>query len=179
MSSAIMAIVIAPVLCDAVMESGDARGLGSNHERHSRVAAISIRAIEGWCAATELSLPQIKHVCSKVNLNMVEILSDAMYSDSQLVMEAVAELFDRILVKREKKSVCRERMIQTRYVMEVDDAAFLSISVEDISRIESKEMDAIVVELVSAIGLQRFRFAERQENGMGRTSLPTFVFVHC
>jgi hypothetical protein len=171
MSSAVMAIVIAPVLCDAILESGDARGVGSNHERHSRVAAISIRAIEAWCAATELSLPQIKHVCSKVNLNMVDILSDAMYSDSQLVMEAVAELFDRGLAKREEKSVCRERMIQSRYVMEVDMATFQSISVEDINRIESKEMDAIVLELVSAIGLQRFRFAERQENGKGRTNL--------
>jgi hypothetical protein len=31
--------------------------------------------------------------------------------------------------------------------------------------IESKEMSSIVDELVSAIGLQRFRFTERQNNG--------------
>jgi hypothetical protein len=68
MSGAVVAIVLAPVLCDATMECGEARGVGSNHERHSRVAAISIRAIERWCAATDLSLPQIKHVCSKVNV---------------------------------------------------------------------------------------------------------------
>ena len=170
MSSAVMAIVIAPVLHAAISESGDVRGVGSNHERHTRVAAICIRAIEGWCAVTGLSLPQIKHVCSKVNYDMVDILSDAMYSDSQLVIEAIAELMDRGLAKQEK-SVSRDRMIQTRYIMEVDETTFQSISVDDLNRIESKEMDSIVLELVSAIGLQRFRFAERQENGKGRTNL--------
>jgi hypothetical protein len=74
MSGAIMAIVLAPVLCDAVQESGEARGVGSNHERHSRVAAVSIRAIERWCSATDLSLPQIKHVCSKVNVRIVFVV---------------------------------------------------------------------------------------------------------
>lgn len=68
MSGAVMAIVLAPVLCDAILESGEARGVGSNHERHSRVASVCIRAIERWCAATDLSLPQIKHVCSKANV---------------------------------------------------------------------------------------------------------------
>lgn len=71
MSGAVMAIVLAPVLHDAIMESGESRGVESNHERHSRVAAVSIRAIERWCAATDLSLPQIKHVCSKVNVSCV------------------------------------------------------------------------------------------------------------
>jgi hypothetical protein len=162
MSGAIMAIVLAPVLCDAVQESGEARGVGSNHERHSRVAAVSIRAIERWCSATDLSLPQIKHVCSKVNVNIVEVLSDAMYSDSQLVMEAVAELMERVVLTRDMTT---DRMTQTRYIMEVDETKFQSISVADLERIESKEMEAIVQELVSAIGLQRFRFAERQANG--------------
>jgi hypothetical protein len=93
---------------------------------------------------------------------MVEVLSDAMYSDSQLVMEAVAELMEIVLVRR---GMTKDRMTQTRYIMEVDEATFQSISVGDLQRIETKEMDAIVQELVSAIGLQRFRFAERQTNG--------------
>lgn len=71
MSGAVMAIVLAPVLHDAIIESGESRGVGSSHERHSRVAAISIRAIERWCAATDLSLPQINYVCSKVNVSYV------------------------------------------------------------------------------------------------------------
>jgi hypothetical protein len=93
---------------------------------------------------------------------MVEVLSDAMYSDSQLVMDAVAELMERVL---DTKELSMDRMTQTRYIMEVDEATFQSISVADLQRIESKEMNAIVEELVSAIGLQRFRFAERQTNG--------------
>lgn len=92
----------------------------------------------------------------------MEVLSDAMYSDSQLVMEAVAELMERVL---ETRDMTMDRMTQTRYIMEVDETTFQSISVEDLQRIESKEMNAIEQELVSAIGLQRFRFAERQTNG--------------
>ena len=93
---------------------------------------------------------------------MVDVLSDAMYSDSQLVMEAVAELMEKVL---ETRDMTRDRMTQTRYIMEVDETTFQTISVQDLQRIDSKEMDAIVQELVSAIGLQRFRFAERQTNG--------------
>lgn len=85
-----------------------------------------------------------------------------MYSDSQLVMDAVAELMERVL---DTKELSMGRMTQTRYIMEVDEATFQSISVADLQRIESKEMNAIVEELVSAIGLQRFRFAERQTSG--------------
>lgn len=79
MSGAVMAIVLAPVLSDATLESGEARGVGSNHERHSRVASVSIRAIERWCSATDLSLPQIKHVCSKVNVRIMRSNVKAMY----------------------------------------------------------------------------------------------------
>jgi len=96
---------------------------------------------------------------------MVDVLSDAMYSDSQLVMEAVAELMEMVL---ETRDMCKDRMTQTQYIMEVDEITFQAISVQDLQRIESKEMGAIVKELVSAIGLQRFRFAERQTNGKNR-----------
>jgi hypothetical protein len=58
-------------------------------------------------------------------------------------------------------------MTQVRYIMQVDDeASFRSnISPQTLISIESKEMDAILEELISAIGLQRFRFVERQTNG--------------
>lgn len=93
---------------------------------------------------------------------MVMVLSDAMYSDSQLVMEAVAELLERVL---QTKDLSTDRLTQTRYIMEVDEATFQSLALSDLQRIETKEMDTIVQELVSAIGLQRLRFAERQTNG--------------
>lgn len=102
---------------------------------------------------------------------MVEVLSDSMYSDSQLVMEAVAELTEKIL---ETRKMTKDRMTQTRYIMEVDETTFQTISVQDLQRIDSKEMDAIVQELVTAIGLQRFRFAERQTDG--KNILMIFVF---
>lgn len=97
-----------------------------------------------------------------------------MYSDSQLVMDALAELMENVLAR---KDMTKDRMTQTRYVMEVDEATFQSISVGDLQRIDSKEMDAIVEELVSAIGLQRFRFAERQTNGKSSVSFSSVCIV--
>jgi hypothetical protein len=50
--------------------------------------------------------------------------------------------------------------------MQVDEASFRSnISAVQLLSIESKEMASILEELVSAIGLQRFRFVDRQTNG--------------
>ena len=57
-------------------------------------------------------------------------------------------------------------MTQVRYIMQVDEASFKSnISSIQLVTIESKEMESILEELSSAIGLQRFRFVERQNSG--------------
>jgi hypothetical protein len=77
----------------------------------------------------------------------------------------MAELLEVFLVQHESQKVSNERMIQARYIMEIDQDAFRSISAEDLFRIESKEMYSILGELVAAVGLQRFRFVERQSNG--------------
>jgi hypothetical protein len=71
LSSTVMAGVLAPVLAEAVKESdpnGDNSSGLSFHERNSRIAALSLRAIDQWCFVTDLSLAQIKHVCSKVQV---------------------------------------------------------------------------------------------------------------
>jgi hypothetical protein len=70
LSASIVAAVVAPVLLNAVAEDSSANtGEGaSHHEKNNQVAAICIRAMERWCAATNLSLAQIKHICSKVEV---------------------------------------------------------------------------------------------------------------
>jgi len=59
------------VLLDAVAEDSSnpaSAGTADLHEKNNQIAAICIRALERWCAATDLSLAQIKHICSKVEV---------------------------------------------------------------------------------------------------------------
>jgi hypothetical protein len=97
----------------------------------------------------------------------VDVISDAMYSDSRFVVDALAELIEDVVQRHQAPTVSEERMTQVRYIMQVDEASFRSnISPGQLVLIESKEMESILDELISAIGLQRFRFVERQNNGM-------------
>ena len=68
LSHSIVSLVLAPVLHDAVHETNESPSSESNHSWNSRVAAIAIRALERWCSLTDLSLPQVKHVCAKVKV---------------------------------------------------------------------------------------------------------------
>lgn len=99
-------------------------------------------------------------------MNFVSVISDALYSDSDLVVEAMAELMDTCVVENKEGKVSQERMTQARYIMEVDEVAFRSVTAVDLYRIEVKEMEDVLGELVTAVGLQRFRFSERQQKGM-------------
>lgn len=72
-SSVVMAGVLAPVLNEVIKESSSSEEKiddCSSHERNSRIAALSLRAIDRWCEATDLSLAQIRHVCNKVHVSI-------------------------------------------------------------------------------------------------------------
>jgi hypothetical protein len=87
LSNSVMASVLAPVLVETITEnntttttttteentsplSSTTNGNGglSRHEHNSRIAALSLRAMDQWCAVTDLSLAQIRHICSKVQV---------------------------------------------------------------------------------------------------------------
>jgi len=165
LSHPVVSIVLAPVLVEAVSDERDASNGLSNRDQTIRVAAVSIRALDRWCAATDMSLPQVKHICAKVQIDIVEVISDALYSDSHFVVDAMAELLELCLVQNNEQKVSKDRMTQARYIMEVDEESFRSISAEDLFRIELKEMYTVLGELVAAVGLQRYRFVERQKHG--------------
>ena len=123
-----------------------------------------------------------------------------MYSDSGLVIDALAEWIEAVVQRHEdlvqatsmdtsspkststtestsNASISEERMTQVRYIMQVDEESFKSnISSIQLVTIESKEMESILEELSSAIGLQRFRFVERQNSG---TSVNAFDCSPC
>ena len=71
--------VIAPLLAEAVRDSDSGNGNGngkSGPTRNQRVAAMALRALERWCAATGTDIGQVKRICSeggaKVSLHNVE-----------------------------------------------------------------------------------------------------------
>lgn len=82
LSSLVMAGVLAPVLTAAIKEASPEHATSSQkaylshgqsiHEMNCRIAALSLRAINQWCAVTDLSLAQIKHICSKVGVRTVD-----------------------------------------------------------------------------------------------------------
>jgi hypothetical protein len=68
LSLPVMNTVLVPILANAV--SGDEGGTGTREER-AQVASMCLRAMKTWCDATDLSLAQIKHLCSKVEVSMM------------------------------------------------------------------------------------------------------------
>jgi hypothetical protein len=90
-----------------------------------------------------------------------------MYSDSPSVVDALAALVESIVVT--EKPVSEDQMTQARYIIQVDKSLFQSrFTPEQLQTIETKEMAGIVEDLLSAVGLQRFRFTERQNKGTFR-----------
>lgn len=71
LSLQVISLVVVPTLSDAIMEnSSSAEQAKAPHEASARVSAMCLRAITAWSAATELSLPQIRHICNKVNVSV-------------------------------------------------------------------------------------------------------------
>lgn len=89
-----------------------------------------------------------------------------MYSDSHNVVDALAQLVESHGRLPDDKFVFIGRMKQLRRILELDEETFTSrFDQEQLKVIETKEMGHIIEELVLAIGLQRFRFTERQNSG--------------
>lgn len=159
-----MSVILVPLLGESVSE------IPAESERtpadDAKIASICLRAIKAWCDATDLSLPQIKHICSKVNTDIVGVLSDAMYSDFPEVVDALADLVDAVVLISDDKMMSAGRMKQVQHIIQVDESSFRAqFSPQQLKAIEASEMGEIVNDLITAIGLQRLRFVSRQQQG--------------
>jgi len=174
LSITITSMVLVPAMADAATDnsnedelpSGDSQAGGGTHAGNSRILTKSLAALDIWCSATTLTLPQLKHISSKINLDIVDILNDVMYSDSPEVVDALADFVERVMESPFEQEISQERMNQVRHIINVNETAFkASFSPDQLKVIEQKEMAAILEQLVSAVGLQRIRFQERQNQG--------------
>ena len=62
LSLSVMSMILVPTLSDAILEQ-------SSDAERSQLAAVCLRAMKTWCDATDLSLPQMKHICGKVDVS--------------------------------------------------------------------------------------------------------------
>jgi hypothetical protein len=70
LSLPIMSLVLIPILVEAIADENNDDDGDHGHQINTRIAAMSLRAIKMWCDATGLSLPQIKHICAKVDVSI-------------------------------------------------------------------------------------------------------------
>ena len=89
-----------------------------------------------------------------------------MYSDSPNVLDALAETIEMVARVAAEELATNGHMEQTRYIFGADEGSFgAQVLREQRITIDAREMAPIVQELVSAVGLQSFRFTERQSLG--------------
>ena len=71
LSMQIMSICVLPILSDAVSDNASQTDTTlSLHDENARIAATALQALKAWFDATDLSLPQLRHICSKVNVSL-------------------------------------------------------------------------------------------------------------
>eukprot|EP00563_Minutocellus_polymorphus_P006543 CAMPEP_0181034076 /NCGR_PEP_ID=MMETSP1070-20121207/7616_1 /TAXON_ID=265543 /ORGANISM="Minutocellus polymorphus, Strain NH13" /LENGTH=1222 /DNA_ID=CAMNT_0023111583 /DNA_START=327 /DNA_END=3995 /DNA_ORIENTATION=- len=157
--------VVGPLLAEAVRDSDSGNGSDGRGgpTRNQRVAAMALRALERWCAATGAGIGQVKRICSdgETKIDIVEVISDALYSDSEAVIDAAAELLDTLLKKNAEDTATMESLsLVSTFMQSVSggSAAAGLVQTEEAMRLKEAERDVILVELVSAVGLQRLRF---------------------
>lgn len=70
LSMQIMSIVVVPTLSDAVSDNASQTDTTlSLHDENARISATALQALKAWSDATDLSLPQLRHICSKVKVS--------------------------------------------------------------------------------------------------------------
>ena len=94
-------------------------------------------------------------------VDIIEVISDALYSDSEAVIDAAAELLDTLLKKNAEDTATMESLsLVSNFMQNASGASAAAglMQTEEAMKLREAERDAILVELVSAVGLQRLRF---------------------
>ncbi|KAL7530460.1 hypothetical protein ACHAXR_006117, partial [Thalassiosira sp. AJA248-18] len=181
---------LGPILIDSLRESderGDdamvetsgssSSGGGSTNIEH-RTAALALRAIESWCQANSIGAVKLRSTFSSTNVrqvletcmcvNILEAIADALYSNAEVMIDAVSDLIETLLKHDTRDANVTLGISIAGSVMSnclppvVGNQLMLA---QQVTGENEKSRISILSELVSAVGLQRFRFAERQSNG--------------
>ena len=115
-------------------------------------------SISNYCISPHHSLHKISNN-STMQVDIIEVISDALYSDSEAVIDAAAELLDTLLKRNAEDTATMESLsLVSTFMQNASASATNLLQTEEAMKAKEAERDAILVELVSAVGLQRFRF---------------------
>jgi len=120
-----------------------------------RTTALALKAIDAWCNANTIGFVKLRSILSSV----LEAIANALYSNSNIIIDAVSDLIETLLTHDANEASLSLGMSIAGSLMSNLQLAQQVTSENESSRIQ------ILSELVSAVGLQRFRFQERQQEG--------------
>jgi hypothetical protein len=84
LSVPVVSVVVVPAIADATTDNSvDTGSAPSLHQENSGVASMALKTMKAWCDATDLSLPQAKHICSKVKVRIKQSSLKTSYSRRQ------------------------------------------------------------------------------------------------
>lgn len=95
----------------------------------------------------------------------MEAIADALYSNSEQVIDAVSDLIDTILKIDSMSDNVSSGISITQSVMSAALSSNSLLLAKQVAEDNTKARISILSELVSAVGLQRLRFTERQHKG--------------
>jgi len=137
-------VILGPILIDSLPEN----------DQH-RTTALALKAIDSWCNAGRIGFVKLRSILSSI----LEAIANALYSNSNIIIDAVSDLIETLLTHDANEASLSLGMSIAGSFMSNLQVAQQVTSENESSRIQ------ILSELVSAVGLQRFRFQERQQEG--------------
>ena len=96
----------------------------------------------------------------QTKVDILEVISDALYSESETVMDSMAELFDTLLRKHEQDTTSMEGFSVVNSFMQRTSIQSPQVlkETQQMMNNEQAQRETILAELITAVGLQRFRF---------------------
>eukprot|EP00578_Thalassiosira_sp_NH16_P025166 CAMPEP_0181087580 /NCGR_PEP_ID=MMETSP1071-20121207/6347_1 /TAXON_ID=35127 /ORGANISM="Thalassiosira sp., Strain NH16" /LENGTH=1183 /DNA_ID=CAMNT_0023169475 /DNA_START=176 /DNA_END=3724 /DNA_ORIENTATION=- len=155
---------------------GGAGGGGAGGNIEHRTAALALRALESWCEANSIGAVKLRSIFSATNINILEAIADALYSNAEILIDAVSDLIETLLRYDARDAnvtlgISIAGSVMSEHILPMAQAGGGGIVADQlllarqVAAEGEKSRISILSELVSAVGLQRFRFAERQSNG--------------
>jgi len=160
---------LGPLLVEASRESEEGNdesmidGGGGDNGNH-RTAAMTLRAFDSWCKASSTGAVQLRNFFASTKINILEAIADSLYSNSEQVIDAVSDLIDTILkIDSMSNQVSSGLSIAQAVLSSTALGSNSLLLAQQVAADNTKARISILAELVSAVGLQRLRFMERQQ----------------
>ncbi|KAL3802827.1 hypothetical protein HJC23_007604 [Cyclotella cryptica] len=169
--SSVFVKALGPLLVESLRESeegvdeGDRTMLDAGENWNHRTAAIALKAFDAWCKATSVGAVQLQHIFASTNINVLEAIADALYANSERVIDGVSDLIDTLL---KIDSLGNNLSPGLSIAQEIMSSALSSNNLFLAQQVVGENVKArlsILAEFISAVGLQRLRFSERQAKG--------------